>query len=316
MESLKESLSQISSLWKTVYNACEANPALYEPHLRGITHNDVDSAVTVVTEWLVLIEDRKRPSQTYKLAEHMVRTNLPSTIDSLTHLSSGEYNYFNQFVVSINQLLSALFPLTYLGKKPNKERVIAELGGAFAEHLGEMKNLSNVLHKSIEDAKLVAPLVESARVKSEEIKMLTESSTELKDGISQSKVSALQIVTEMNELKRIGGESEKSLSDLAKKSEEIIKELDEQQERMEGLINWSESTEKQIEDLLPGATSTALASASSTRANKMAKNKSYWLLGFIGSAISLGVMIIFFFSVDVSGTTNELYIYISIFLNV
>lgn len=84
---------------------------------------------------------------------------------------------------------------------------------------------------------------------------------------------------------------------LSNKSEEIIKNINAQEKELNNLIGLTNNTHKQVESLLPGATSAGLASAFRQRKEEISKSKAYWITGFVLSLLGLLGMVIWIITI-------------------
>ena len=139
MDELKEEIKQIEDLWKIVYENCVTTPSLYTPHLSSLNVDEIGSVVLTTLEWMKSLDNNRKGRNTYILSQAVMKTSLVSMITSLKRLANGEYNYFNQFITYLNNLLISLFPITFLN---SKDKSYANLSMDVAEELVKLKDLS------------------------------------------------------------------------------------------------------------------------------------------------------------------------------
>ena len=186
MEELKEEIKQIEDLWKKVYDVCIATPSLYTPHLPSLTVDEVGGVVLTVLQWMKALDTNRKGKNTYVLSKSVMITSLNATITNLKNIASGNYNYFPQFVTNLNQLLIALFPVTFLN---SKDKSYANLSMDFAEELAKLKNLSEKIQKQIESYNEAIQLKDDSKTVKKSIDEINVEIVQIQEDVQKDKES-------------------------------------------------------------------------------------------------------------------------------
>lgn len=305
MDVLNEKIKLIEDLWKQIYETCTATPSLYTPHLPNLNVDEVGTVVLTVLEWMKSLDSNRKAKNTYILSKAVMLTTLNSTLTNLKNIAAGNYNYFPQFVTNLNQLLIALFPVTFLN---SKDKSYANLSMDMAEELAKLKIMSDKVNdlatnytKALEAKDSSQKIKENLENILENVKQIQENIIEKETSINQKNDDITSTINELtNSVNTINAFSEK-IPGIKTNNEEAITELNK-------LIKSAKDINKTLEELLPGSTSAGLASSFQEKVTQLKKSKRWLLGGFIFSILLLSALTIYFFdktSIDNASIWNE-----------
>ena len=287
MEELKEEIKQIEDLWKKVYDVCVATPSLYTPHLPNLTVDEVGGVVLTVLQWMKALDTNRKGKNTYVLSKSVMITSLNATITRLKNIASGNYNYFPQFVTNLNQLLIALFPVTFLN---SKDKSYANLSMDFAEELAKLKNLSEKIQTQIENYNEAIQLKNDSKTVKKSIDEINVEIVQIQEGVQKDKESIEKAKKDIEtEISNISS-SLKQIKDFSGKIPNIQTSNEEAQNALNQLIEKATEVNKTLEELLPGSTSAGLASSFYNKVQQLKWSKRCLLLGFIVSILALSYL--------------------------
>ena len=302
MEELKEEIKQIEDLWKVVYNNCVTAPSLYTPYLSSLSVDEVGSVVLTTLEWMKSLDNNRRGRSTYVLSKAVMKTSLVSMITSLKRLANGEYNHFNQFITYLNNLLIALFPITFLN---SKDKSYANLSVDIAEELVKLKDLSEKMENQSKIYNDVIALKNETDEISTSIKNIKNNVEDKEKNITKLEENINNINENINE--KIGELS--PIIDNIKNFSKNIPTIEENNtnalKTLNSLIEEARNIKVTLHELLPDATSAGLASAFYDKAKQLKTAKIWLLIGFVASIIALGSVALYSFYHPVSVSSSH-----------
>lgn len=299
MEELKEEIKQIEDLWKIVYDNCVAAPSLYKPYLSSLSIDEVGSVVLITLEWMKSLDNNRKGRNTYVLSKAVMNTTLVSMIASLKKLANGDYNHFNQFVTYLNNLLIALFPITFLNPK---DKSYANLSMDVAEELVKLKDLS----EKMENQSKIYNEVISLKNETDEISTSIEN---IKNNIEDKEKNIIKLEENINNINENINEKIGELSPIIDNIKSFSKNIPSIEENntnalktLNSLIEEAKNIKVTLHELLPDATSAGLASAFYDKAKQLKRTKKYLMGGFIVSIIALSSVALYSFYHPVSSS--------------
>ena len=301
MDELKEEIKQIEELWKKVYDNCSTTPSVYTPYLPNLTVDEIGVVVLTVLEWMKSLDNNKSGRKTYVLSKAIMQITLNSTITSLKRLASGEYNHFNQFITYLNQLLTALFPITFLN---SKDKSYAHLSQDMAEELVKLKELSQKMEtqQSLYDS--VIELKENTETVDADIQ-------KIKTDVEITKSNILITETDINTLHESIREKIdnvipliEDIDSFSKKIPSIEKNNNVALTTLNDLIEEANCIKETLHELLPGSTSAGLASAFHSKSKELKRTKKWLMGGFVISIITLSIAAYYAFYHPISSSST------------
>ncbi|MBR5130286.1 MAG: hypothetical protein IKV03_03590 [Alphaproteobacteria bacterium] len=301
MDELKEEIKQIEELWKKVYDNCSTTPSVYTPYLPNLTVDEIGSVVLTVLEWMKSLDNNKNVRKTYVLAKAIMQITLNATITSLKRLASGEYNHFNQFITYLNQLLTALFPITFLN---SKDKSYANLSLDMAEELVKLKELSQKMEAQQNLYDSVIELKENTETVNSDIQ-------KIKIDVENTKSNILKTETDINTLHESVKEKIDEVTPLiedigtfANKIPLIEKNNNDALMTLSDLIEEANNIKETLHELLPDSTSAGLASAFHTKSEELKTTKKWLMTGFVISIITLSFTAFYSFYNPISSSSS------------
>ena len=288
----------------------------FDPN-RGVVSLD-ESFINLNAARLILMDaiEKQKLIQLPITVQTTILNNLESISKSLSGLINGADEVIN-LANAIEKLNTAIWQYgfhnlseqvlgyqTKMNQIKNQDLEVKKLKNELENGL----NLKNELDSLVEEVKRSTEKIQTMAITSEEnsqkiaenMNQTAESaqkSVEILTSIQQTEKGAQELASIIGNLKEKVDVWAKDIEELSKKSVELNKSINEQEKELNNLIELTNKTHKQVESLLPGATSAGLASAFKQRKDEIAKTKKYWIVGFVSSLMGLILMVVWMITI-------------------
>lgn len=287
---IRAQAKQLKEEWTAALPTLEASPSVFQPYLPTASLSQVTEAIDTLTS---LFERARAPSgfaPMFQLARSLAATSLVSGIAAVQAIHRGEYAFFANLLVAVNQMASALHSMLMFGSSDETREAIASLGGKLAESMAlvdtaqrelaaKSSSLSAVeaLSVKITQAAAAAPaLLSTSEEHLAKIAVLVTKAEEQLKAIDDVSEELTTTVTEAQELVATNSATEKTLA--------------EQRQAVDDLFARTKKQQELIAALLPQAASAGLASSFALRVDQLQWTKRIWIATFIASVGLLSLM--------------------------
>ncbi len=287
MEELKRTFQVFFEGWTTTFTFLNENIAQWNSYFSNTSTAQVDEIVRSLNQLLQSGSEPNGFAPTYHIAKSYALNSINEATKFCDEIKAGTFQSIPLFNNSLVQMISGFHTMLLFSDIGNTEKLSA--------------NLSLRLSESI-------ALINTAQTElKEKIDLLVETKNEIKDAIdlafdlSVKKVKSDEDIIKISENQTIANEKIESIKKLETSFDEVYKNLkaavvtnndlnthlETQLKNTKTLQDDSEKQLKLITDLLPGATSAALAHAFADRAKRLNKTKITWSSFFIFSIAGL-----------------------------
>lgn len=249
-----------------------------------------------IEAWIDKISPPKRTNAPYRVAKGLLPTSLSALDTSVSHLVSGQYQQFRNFLLNLNQILAILYSLTIYSRDAGDEAA-ATLTAQLANARAELEHTKQAVDNATETAEAAVEWKEKSEASANEAK---QHAVEVEGTVSeaQNKLSTIQstletgkaVVAELGEIKHSAVEHKDTIEVLAKKADELGESIDQYEAKHHELMEHLETDQERIDYLLPQAASAGLASAFARRVDELKGPKRWWAIGFILGIFALGYL--------------------------
>lgn len=290
MDELRQKVTELTESWKKISEAMQASPQAWQPHLPYSSPAELDEVLSMIS---YLLDRTRAPSgfaPTFRLAKGFAVTSLTNALASAKQLEAAQYQHFPNFLIYLNQILSAFLTLLRFSDTDQSRTAIEELGGKLSESLGllgtaqrELSNKLQLLSEAEKTADTIKEKAESVNTYASESKTKLEAITQLHTSAEQS---AAEIESHQKEIEALKQRLDGELT----RNSELTTQLEAANKKLSDLQKESKDVDELIHALLPDAASAGLAAAFAKRVTQLERTKWIWMFVFLASILGLVVM--------------------------
>src|SRR6185436_1281860 len=117
MDSLRQQALELKEGWASVFEVIQSNTTAVTPYLGSTSPQQVNEVIEVISLWLARAKAPNGFAPAFHLGKALCVTALSAALTSLRNLQKTEYTHFPNFMLALNQIVSALHGMAVFSSK-------------------------------------------------------------------------------------------------------------------------------------------------------------------------------------------------------